>query len=227
MNLQDLKEQLIEQSQQLWEKIQESSLYTQLKEKFDQLPIKTQRMVMAGVGVLLAVSIISIPVGFFDDADTDIANFEDTKRTYVRLMNLGRDQQAAPRIQKGATSSSLVSRAKSIFEEKALTEEQIVKVESFQSKVSELADYIPSEAQAKGLLVELTKLTLPQVVDLSHRIQRLDRVSKISDLNIAQIPGEAGYYSLTMKLTNYFIEEAPEEEESGKSKRRRGSKKRR
>ena len=61
MDFSSLKEQLKDQFKELWDRIQESSLYIELKEKFELLPSRIQKVIVVGASLVLALFLFSFP----------------------------------------------------------------------------------------------------------------------------------------------------------------------
>ena len=85
MNLDDLKEQFLEQLNAYKERIQDTPVYNQIKERYDDLPPRNQKLVLISGILLVSYIVLSIPFGSLGEASNKIEKYESTKSTLASL----------------------------------------------------------------------------------------------------------------------------------------------
>jgi hypothetical protein len=107
MNFQDLKEQLVSILKNIWEKIQESSIYQQLQERYESLNPNAQKAVQAAAAVIGFLILLSTPWGFYSESQTNVEEFNNKRQLIRELLKSTKEASEIPEIPAAMGSSSL------------------------------------------------------------------------------------------------------------------------
>ncbi len=223
MNFMELKERLASELKQLWERIEESSLYNQLRDRYENLTPSMQRLTLVGASIFFAMIILSVPWGYWEQSNTDIGSFENRRDLVRRLLKTSRDAGDAPDIPAPPPVSSIVSEIQSYLSQVPLSADQIQSV----SNAGVDSSLIPSALTQGGIVVSLMKLNQRQIVDIGFKLKSLSPAVKMTAINIEPNRESPQYFNVVYKLAalavpNVAMDSAPEEEEAPKRPLPRG-----
>ena len=83
----------------------------------------------------------------------------------------------------------------------------------------------PAVVIQSGLAVQLKKLNLDQVMNLSHQFQSMGVGTKLMGLDVVQSPGQTHYYDIIVRIVNFALPAMAALEEAPETKKGRGGKK--
>ena len=176
MKWDDLKDQILQRLQSFWGEIQESSVYIQLKEKFDELSPTMQRLVLGGGLGFITLFILLIPLlGFLNSINT-LSEFNDSRIALRDLVRLDRLKAQAPNAPEPPLAQQIQTQVQGILTEARLIPEQIQQNEAMSFEPVASSNLIPKGITVDGVQITLVKLNLTQVVDISHKLSVLPGV---------------------------------------------------
>jgi type II secretory pathway component PulM len=224
MNFQDMKEESLEQLSVYKEKIQESAVYIQIKERYDQLNPKQQKYVNIGSILLIAYIVLSIPLGSLSEANSKIEKYKEEKKLLANFKKAQEAASTAPRPQKPQDGNRLSRNLRSLFEKEGLNKDQIGNADAFTENNTGQFPEIPKEASITGVKASLKQLNIKQLVDILKKVETQSTPSKMTHLNITPTADKAGFFDVAFELRGFDlpIEEVKQEETSKRSRRRRG-----
>ena len=224
MNLDDLKDQTKEQFEQASRKVQDSSLYIALKEKYDILSPTVQKVVLALGGLTLLFIVLLIPLSFLMSASDSVDQFTSTRKLTRDFIKTQRELKQGPSIPPSTGVSFLQRRVQSILEDNRLLEDQILNVAPSAAKSSDLT---PKGIESKALIVELSKINLRQIVDIGYRLQTMSPSAKLTHMQVNANPEDDHYYDVNYEVTAYKVPVEKVEPENNKKSRKKRRRKRR
>lgn len=215
MNLDDIKEQLRDQLNTTWGRIQESSAYNTLREKYEALPV-VQQKALGVVGLILAVLfLLWLPYSYLSSSSDLMTEFEE-KRTVIReLLRASRQSEAQAPIPQGPSLDTLQQSVDQVFNSANLMAEQRGQVISTNAKDG-LA-FIPPTVTQQAFAVDAKKLNLKQILDIGFELSRLYAALKLMDVEIQAAAGapSPGYFDVVFKLVSFnFPHMASQDEEA-------------
>lgn len=220
MNLEELKDRLIDSLSNVWEKIEESSIYNLFKEKYDELDPNIQRYIQFSTAGLLALFLISLPLGWINSANENLDSFTKNKKIINDLLKLQKQKASAPKLPPITPSSQLRIQVQSILDKAALTKEQIGLVVGITDRVSEETSIVPEDVLEQGVQISLKKLNLEQIVDFALIFKKLSRTAKLTMLKINANSQDNHYYDVTYRVSEYSIDGSILESEPSKKKKK-------
>ncbi len=222
MNINDIKDQISERVDIIWEQLQESPAFNNLREKFEVLPQRTQKLITFGSLGFIAFLFALIPLSFFSSSSVYVEEF-DTNRTLIRdlISSSAQDDFRSP---SPLTYDSLARKIDSRINGFQLLETQKTKAKPGNSFN---AEYIPKRISQVNASVKFVKLNLTQVVNFGHELLEITEGVKLIGLNMVANPEDDHYYDVEYDLAHFSFSEVPEKEEHSKSKSKKRRKKRR
>lgn len=224
LNLDDLKEQIGGQLRQTWEKFEETSLYNQIRDRFENLNPVMQKLVLAGSVALVCLLFLSFPWGHYSSSSTQVEDFQ-SKRELIRdLLKTSKDAGASPSIPVPPSLEAARGQIEGQLRLSQLIPEQIKPIE-FATESSKII----SDKMISGMLkISLAKLNLRQIVDIGYQIQNINPSLKMKDLIIEANAQDSKYFDVVYKVIALNVpqpqmqepepEEPPARGKKGKSK---------
>lgn len=216
MNLDDLKDRLREQFQSLMGRVQESSAWIELSEKFQNLSSNAQKAVFAGIALFVCLFFLALPWLYFSGSQSSVAEFEE-KRGLIR--ELFRVSRAASNIQSGADSGvsgdELRSLAESALNNANIPQEQRSALTSYDNRGPQSSSIIPKNVIQDGVEVSLSKLNLNQVVDVGHKLQSMHPNAKMVALEVKATREDPHYFDVIYKIVGFSLPVEPEPQAKG------------
>lgn len=221
MNIGELKDRLTDELKNAWGKFQESALYQQLIEKYEDLPANQQNLAKIGGALLTVLFLVGPPIGTLLDSSQSIEEYERKRELTRELIRVMRDVGSAPQIPQGVDVNTLQSTLQMDFQNRRLIPEQIYSVMAG----SEFSSLIPEKLSQGSVLVSLKDLNLRQILDLSYKMSSISPTIKMTDLELNASPERPGYFHLNAKLIALKSPEPqivqPEEDRGSRKNNRR------
>lgn len=196
MAFEDLKERLQTELKGQWEQFQETSLYVQMKERYENLTPVMQKVTVTGIVLLLLYIVLSFPLSYFSTSTDYITQFEDTRQTIRDMLKASREAQETPDIPTPPNTSELKTQVDAQIAAARLLPEQILATEITDEKPLSL----PGNLSQGVLKIALSKLNLRQIVDLGYQFQSISTAVKMTDMILEMNPQDPRYYNATYEL---------------------------
>lgn len=203
MNFQDFKEQLIETVKIKWSQFQETGVYLNLKEKYDDLsPLGQKGIQVAGI-IFVFLILVMTPWAWMSGSSSILESFESRKQVVRQLLQLKRDMGQAPQISTGYPTSALKSEIQAAVQQLGLTPDQIKGVEEVSVASDGDSRLVPSEIQQAGVQLTVWKLNLDQFVKLSFRLQGLNPGAKLLSVDMKANSDDNHYYDIIYQVVMF------------------------
>lgn len=211
MNLDDLKDQLRDQANALFSRVQETSWYNSAKDQYLSLPATAQKAIAFGSGILAVVIVLMIPISYIQSADVSIEEFNENRTLLRDLMKVGRSGKEPPPLPPAIGYSDLEAQARGALTEFNLTPEQVEPSSQLNDRPA--GSIVPSLISQVGLALHLKKLNLNQVVDIGYRLQSLSSGIKLMGVDIVANAEDNHYFDTVYRLVSFALPITPEEPE--------------
>lgn len=202
MNFADLREQLVERLQVLWARIQDSSTYINLKERFDNLTPTGQKLCMAGAALFAVVLILYTPLSYLGTSSDNIDSFISKRELTRKLFKVSR---AGTTPLDSANASEIKDRVDNELKEVGLTSAQIAGVQTMSANDLKQITFAGPPIRQEGVQVKLNKLNLKQIIDIGYRLQNIHPAAKLAALNITANAADKHYYDVTMEIATFAV----------------------
>jgi hypothetical protein len=213
MNLNDLKEQLSSQLQDLLQKIQDSTLYQNLKEKYDDLPAGQQKIATALVCFLFFIFIFKIPFDNWSTSNESVLVFESRRDLMNSLTTVTKETNETVVYAPAPPLGQIKTDMEIKLQQYQLVAEQIG---TLQVDLNSTEGLIPKARQEGSLKVPLKKLNLRQVVDIVSDLQRVHPAVKLASFKVDSHLKDPRYLDvlldfIVIKIPQINLEPPPEE----------------
>ena len=206
MNLDDLKDQFVSTVKFRWEQFQDSSVYNQLKDRYENMSPPMQKATLIGSAVVVALMILSIPQSYYTQSQEYVLDFESKRDTIRELLKVSRESSDVPNIPEAPAPGVLKTQLEGYLGQANLLPEQIAAIQVAPAS----SQLIPGQMSQGAVTVILAKLNLRQIVDIGHYLQALNPSVKMSDLQIIANREDGNYFDATYKLVSLAVPAAPE-----------------
>lgn len=196
MAFEEQRERLQTELKNQWEQFQGSSVYIQVKEKYENLTPVMQKLSVAAVVLILLYAIFSFPLGSFSSSTDSVAHFEETRSLIRDMLKATRESQESPDIATPPDNDFIQNRIQSELNSSHLTPEQIKGT----TAITENSSLIPGNLVGGMFRVSLGKLNLRQVVDIGYQLQAINPSVKLADLIMIANAQDPRYYDVNYKL---------------------------
>lgn len=207
MAFEDIKEKLISQSKNAWDRIQDSSAYISARDRFENLSPVMQKVVIGAAATTASLIILSFPYGALVSSWEFADQFEQTRTLTRELLKAARESSNIPHVTPPMASDALQSSVQAQLQRANLLPEQIRSV----TPVMAATDLIPKQLIAYGLEVSLAKLNLTQVTEVGYQlsVQGNDRgmTIKMTDMEIKHNASDPAYLDVVYRLVGIKVPE--------------------
>lgn len=201
MNLDDLKEQLQGLARKIGDTLEEQPTYVQLKERFDSLSPRMQKLTILGACVLGWLIILSIPWGWNSNAQLSVETFESRRALIRDLLKISREAAEVPNIPPAPPLESLRGDIEGRMRSVNLLPEQIKSIEN----ASSTSRLLPAEKSTGSVTITLSKLNVQQVVEAGTQLTRLSPSIKMVGLQMRSNTEDRRYFDVTYRLTALLV----------------------
>jgi hypothetical protein len=206
MNLDDLKDRLASDLRQTSERLQESAIFNQLRDRYENMSPSMQKLTVVGASALIAFVILSFPYGNFSTSTENVSEFESKRMTIRELLKVSREASEVPEIPAAPPVSSLRATIENQIKSANLLPEQIKGTQELHGD----SGVIPKSLAEGVLQVNLAKLNLRQVLDLGYQFQSISTSVKLKDMSINANREDGRYFDVVYKLVTLAVPAAPE-----------------
>lgn len=196
------KEQLKEQWAELSAKIQESSAFNNLREKFESQTPNVQRGIIVGASILVVLFLLSFPYGYYSASEDYMTQFEENRGLIKGLLKASRSAKTPSPLPTPLDEGNLRGRVDAIMRSNRLMPDQIGEIAAVpQGAVKD----VPSTVIQTGVAVQIKRLNLKQMVGLTTQFQNMGAGTKLIGLDIVQSAGQTHYYDMIVKIVNFGL----------------------
>lgn len=204
MALEDLRDRVAEQGKILWSRIQDTSAYAQFKERYDALPPKGQKAVVAGTVIFtFLILFLLFPYSYYSAGDESIDQFVYNRDLTRELFRVEREVSQIQLPSALLDAGSLESQLNSINSIQKIQDSQRQGVQDFQLSPDQKKK-IPSRVQASYKSVRFSQLNIQQITDLAATIERLDPNLRLWTLSILPT-AKSSYFDVDFRIALFSL----------------------
>lgn len=219
MNLDALKEQILDRLRTLWGQIRETSAFINLSAKYEELSPNVQKLINIGAVLLVLLIVFSIPLSYLSTSSDNVSLFEEYKQTLRDLLQVQRELAQAPDVPQSPPPDQIKSRIQQILTESGVAPEQIREVRDVDTSGDPATLAIPASVRQAGVSTTLIKLNLKQVVDIGYQIQNIGPNLYVTSIDMTANKEDVHYYDIIYRIVGFSVDEAttaPEPEQPTK-----------
>lgn len=197
MAFDDLKDQIRDVGSRIGSRIQESSAYLELQEKFQGLSPTAQKISLLLAGILGLLVVLLVPLMFFFSSMDYVTQYEDKQQLIRDLFRVSRETASLPPAPSPISTADLEVSARNSLSRVRLQPEQIASVAALPSaSVPGISKAIEQSAVA----VELKRLNLRQLIDAGHELQLVHPTAKLMGIEVRAGQPDPHYFDVTYKI---------------------------
>lgn len=196
-----LLEKLRDQARDAWTRIQETSLFMSLREKYEGLSVRVQKAIILAGSLLAVLFLLSFPYGYISTSQTSLSSFEENRELIRGLLKASGSLKEPSPLPPEISSEDLSALITRSLEEFHLVPEQVGGVQPVSEKVTNL---VPDQVKQTGVSVSLKKLNIKQIVEISHRLQTLNPGTKVIGMDI-KANATSHYFDVVYKIASFSI----------------------
>lgn len=201
MAFEELRDRLKNDLQLTLNRLQDSSLFNQLKDRYDNLSPSGQKLTLSLGAVIVAATLLSFPYDYYSQSAANEEEFLNKRNTLRSLLQVTRESKDVPQIPAAPDLDSLKSQVEFRLNSAYLTEAQRKSIESVDAQ----SQIISSDLTQGAVKVELEKLNIKQVTDLGHSLQNINPSVKLVDLILKANREDSRYFDVTYKLVTLSV----------------------
>lgn len=205
MSFEDFKEKLAGDAHTTWERIQESTAYNQLRDRYENMTPPMQKLTLVGSFVLIAFLILSVPYSTYIASTDHVGEFESKRMTIRELLKVTRESSDVPQIPQAPPAASIQASIEQQIKAANLLPEQIKGTQILENN----SNLIPKNLTESLVQVSLAKLNIRQIVDLGFGFQNINPSVKMKDLMITANREDSRYFDVVYKLVSLAVPAAP------------------
>lgn len=210
MAFEDLRDQLTERAQTTWSRIQESSVYIQLSEKYADLNPTSQKIVLVVASLALVLVTLMIPWSYISSSSTSIEEFEANKVLLRDLYRVSRASAALEGAPPQVDPDALASQAQAQLGSMALQAEQIEKVTPINHVFGGPGiPGVPKSVKQGGVEVTLRKLNVRQVIEIGYQLLTLQPGLKMTGLTVTASSPDPHYFDAVYRIISFSLPAPP------------------
>ncbi|MCX7977805.1 MAG: hypothetical protein N2578_02255 [Bdellovibrionaceae bacterium] len=211
MNFEEVLDSIRARLTPLWEKIQETDTWANLREKFLNLPSKQQLAIAVGSIVLAILLLLSIPLSRLFSSSEILAEFEERRSLIRNLIRAGREAGQLPAVQAPPGLEALKAQADSVLSGTLSSAQYTIN----NGSASRL---LTPDLVSSTLEIQLKQINLRQVVDLGHQLSVLHPSVKMEDFSMTASREAPGFFDVVVRLVALNVPEFSSAGEDGKER---------
>ena len=213
-------EKLRDQATELWNRVQETSLYMNLREKYESLNPRAQKGIIAGILVCAGLFLFSFPYSYLSSSLDNMTTFEENRDLIRNLLKASRTLREPSPLPPEVSTEMMSSSITRSLDEFHLVPEQVTPVQAINEKITNM---VPDQVKQNAVSLQLKKLNLKQIVEISHRLQTLSPGTKVIGMDVRENQA-SHYFDVTYRIAAFFIPSAGGMDDDGRSGKKGGFK---
>ncbi len=219
MNFEDLKDQLIEKFLLIRERVEESSFYIMLKERYENLNKRTQKILQISIIAFVLVIIIQMPFSSFLSSSNHIDDFLHNRELIQDLLLASKISSTNTSVPTPPHSQALKSQIEDLLKRARLIPEQIESITNNEI----MSSLFPEKLIQENTVIKINQLNVRQVFDIGAQLESLMPTIKLKDISIQANNKDTHYKDVTYTLVSLklpqFKSESLESDDSQKKSR--------
>lgn len=207
--LEDLKDKLQDQFSELKNRVQESSAYNSLRERYENLTPDAQQGLMLG-GILFAIVFFCyIPYSYFSSSSTYVSEFNEKRGIIRQLLRASRLATQAGSVSNPPDIGTLQSSITARLNQFNLLPEQNGGVNPIEAAALG-GSFAPAGIIQEGLALTLKQLNIKQIVDIGYDLQNLAQGVRLVGMSMTPTQKDRRYFDVVYQIARFSMPGAGE-----------------
>lgn len=207
--LEDLKDKLQDQFSELKNRIQESSTYNSLRERYENLTPNAQQGLMLGGIAAAIIFFCYIPYSYFSSSSTYVSEFNEKRGIIRQLLRASRLATQAGSVSNPPDISTLQSSITARLSQFNLLPEQNAGINPVEAAALG-GSFAPPGIIQEGLALNLKQLNLKQIVDIGYDLQNLAQGVRLVGMSMTPTQKDRRYFDVVYQIARFSMPGAGE-----------------
>jgi hypothetical protein len=218
--LEELRDQLSEQVTEALAKIQETSAYNSLRERYESQTPTVQKVIVAALCLGALFVLMTFPWSYLSSSSDSLAQFETNRELIQGLLHASRSAKEPSPLPPPIGPDQLRASVERTLHENGLVPDQIGNMQAIpESAIKEMA---PAGVVATGLAVQIKKVNLNQILELGNLMHNLGPGIKLTGMDVVQSSGQTHYYDLIVSVVHFGIPSFGDSDSDSSGKKGKG-----
>lgn len=205
MNLENIKEQLLERWNSIWERIRDTDSFIQAKERYQNLSPTMQKIVMACGVSFAALFVLAIPLSLLSSSSESVDNFENNVSLVRRFYRVQRELQTTPMVPETPPAGEISNQVQSIVQAAGLSPEQINGPREINPEREAGNALQPAGITEHGAEITLIKLNVKQVSDIGAKLSQISQGLHLTSLDMKANAENDHYFDVIFRVTGFTV----------------------
>ncbi len=201
MAFEDLREQLKDRANEAMAKIQESSTFNTLRERYESQTPSVQRLIVIAGITLTILMILSIPMSYISSGSEYLSQFDENRQLIQGLLRAARSAKEPPALPPPQTPESLQGSIQRVVREAGLLPDQVGPIASMPGEVYK--EFAPPGVSHTAMTVQLKKLNVDQILEIGNMLQNMAPGVKLIGIEVVQSEGQTHYYDMIAAVMSF------------------------
>lgn len=202
MKLEDLFERLKDELKMTWDRIQNSSLYIQSKERYEELSPNVQKALKYAGSFFVLYFVLSFPLSWLSQASENRTDYEENRELIESLLEVQNELKNSLDVNININPSELQSTIQQMLGNSNLTQDQIKSTSLANSQTRKL-DFLPENVSYVGVLVNIEKMNLSQILDIGVKLKNLTKSTKLIEMDIQKNKENDHYFDVEFLIAGF------------------------
>jgi hypothetical protein len=205
VNLESIKEQLIERWNSIWERIRDTDSFIQAKERYQNLSPTMQKVVTASGLFFAGLIILAIPLSLLSSSSESVENFENNVRLVRDFYRIQRELQTTPMVPATPPAGEIANNVQSIVQAAGLSADQISGPREINPEREANNALQPPGITEHGAEITLIKLNVKQVADIGAKLSQIAGGLHLTALDMKANAENDHYYDVIFRVTGFTV----------------------
>lgn len=183
--------------------LNENATFNNVREQFESQTPSVQRVIVGASSLIFVLLVLWLPWGYISTSQENMALFEENRQVIQGLLKASRLAKEPSPLPVTTTSDLFKSRIEGILRDNQLLPDQIGEIEALSARAPK--ELVPEIVVQTGLSVPLKRLTLNQIIGISHVLQSIDAGTKLMAMDITQSADQTHYYDVLMQVVQFSL----------------------
>lgn len=204
----------------LWSRLEETSLYNSLNERYTSLPRNIQKLINFSILALILVVGLSFPITQYSSSLENDSVYEKRKSITQKVINYARAKSSAKPDPLEYNQLSFKGKVEKIATSKSILQEQLTI-----TSASDKSGHTPKGALQNRFRVTGSQLNLNQAITTAYGIKRMGDSLFLDSVEIRAQKKDPHYFDTNFVVSNFYV--APESRIAPKPPSKKNNRKRR
>ena len=184
--------------------LNENATFNNIREQFESQTPSVQRVIVGATSLFIVLLVLWLPWTYISTSQENMTLFEENRQVIQGLLKASRLAKEPSPLPATMTADLFKSRIEGILRDNQLLPDQIGEIAPLTAARAP-KELVPDIVVQTGLSVPLMRLTLNQIIGISHVLQSIDAGTKLMAMDITQSANQTHYYDVLMQVVQFSL----------------------